>query len=115
MWFELSEVIEVLRALATAAESDRRANFVEIMGCRRRDRVEWEGTAVEKVFAHCDEQHLLRMRTLSLRGEPFVLATILLAPSLFFIWKTLVFIQKVCRRMVLIIIIIAICFTHKTM
>jgi hypothetical protein len=61
MWFEEHELIQLLSALAPAPESDRRRLFEEVVGCRKRDRVEWTGTAVEKLFQHSDEQQLLRM------------------------------------------------------
>lgn len=57
----------MLQALALTAESERHGVFEEVMGCRKRDRAAWEGTAVAKVFSHADHRHLLRMRELSLR------------------------------------------------
>ena len=67
MWFDEEEIILVLQSLSSSAETDRRLSFEEVSGCRKRDRVEWSGTAVEKVFSHADEQHLHKMRELSLR------------------------------------------------
>jgi thiol-disulfide isomerase/thioredoxin len=75
MWFDEDEVIMVLRALAPVPESERCFIFETVLGCRRRDRVEWKGSTVEKIFSHSDEQHLLRMRELSLRVRAAVHAT----------------------------------------
>jgi len=67
MWFDEHEIIALLRSLATVPESQRRSSFEETIGCRKRDMVSWEGTALQKVFSHSDHRHLLRMRDLSLQ------------------------------------------------
>jgi hypothetical protein len=65
----------LLKSLSSSAESDRRLGFEEVSGCRKRDRVEWTGTAVEKIFSHADEQHLHKMRELSLRVRSAISAS----------------------------------------
>merc|ERR1711871_253024 len=75
MWFDEEEILLVLQSLSSSAETDRRLSFEEVSGCRKRDRVEWKGTAVEKVFSHADEQHLHRMRELSLRVRSAIAAS----------------------------------------
>ena len=62
LWFSDEEVILLLRALCFAAESERRTFFEASMGSRRRERASWDGTAVEPVFRHHDERHLLALR-----------------------------------------------------
>ena len=60
-------MVLVLAALARCPESRRRAAYDETMLCRRRDRTDWRDTPVDAVFAHTDEQHLIRIRDLALR------------------------------------------------
>eukprot|EP00467_Chlorarachnion_reptans_P010822 CAMPEP_0114525784 /NCGR_PEP_ID=MMETSP0109-20121206/22631_1 /TAXON_ID=29199 /ORGANISM="Chlorarachnion reptans, Strain CCCM449" /LENGTH=5518 /DNA_ID=CAMNT_0001707433 /DNA_START=63 /DNA_END=16619 /DNA_ORIENTATION=+ len=67
MWFDEDGVIRILRALADAPESRRRALFDSYMSARRRDRTRWDGMPVAQVFAYSDERHLMRMRDLALR------------------------------------------------
>ena len=75
MWFNEEEVILLLQSLSSSAESERRLGFEDVSGCRKRDRVEWSGTAVEKVFSHSDEHHLRKMRELSLRVRSAISAS----------------------------------------
>ena len=48
------------------------------MLCRRRDRTDWRDTPVDAVFAHTDEQHLIRIRDLALRVKSQVRETLYL-------------------------------------
>lgn len=65
LWFTDDQLIQVLQALSTAAESKRREAYDQVMTCRRRDRTDWSEASVSAVFAHSDEKHLQRIRNLA--------------------------------------------------
>lgn len=64
LWFTDDEVIDILRALADSAESQRRQAFEVLLNSKRRDRCAWDGTPVAQVFAHADASMLIRLRGL---------------------------------------------------
>lgn len=67
LWITQSDAVLILRALASIPESHRRLFFEQVMGCRRRDRVSWKDTGVEKIFAHSDDAALLKLSDWALR------------------------------------------------
>jgi hypothetical protein len=65
MQFTENEQIKVLESLKTTSAVDRRMNFEEVIGCRKRDSSSWEGKGVGGIFQYSDAVHLTRIRDLS--------------------------------------------------
>lgn len=61
-FFSDSEVSLLLRALSGNKQAHRQAFFENVLRCRRRDRNDWTGTPLAKLFTLPDEYHFLAHR-----------------------------------------------------